>query len=58
MTAPRFRLVARDDQRAFLGLPWQLPLEEWPAELLVDVRRGIGRHVVRFVEPLAARTTR
>ena len=50
MTAPRFRLVARDDQRAFLDLPWQLPLEEWPAELLVDVRRGIGRHVVRFVE--------
>jgi len=47
---PRFRLVARDDQRAFLDLPWQLPLEEWPAELLVDVRRGIGRHVVRFVE--------
>ncbi|HXY81183.1 MAG TPA: DUF4032 domain-containing protein [Gaiellaceae bacterium] len=50
MTAPRFRLVARDDQRAFLGLPWHLPLGEWPAELLVDVRRGIGRHVVRFVE--------
>ncbi|HVP74434.1 MAG TPA: DUF4032 domain-containing protein [Gaiellaceae bacterium] len=50
MSNPRFRLVARDDQRAFLDLPWQLPLEEWPAELLVDVRRGIGRHVVRFVE--------
>ena len=50
MTAPRFRLVARDDQRAFLELPWQLPLEEWPAELLVNVRRGIGRHVVRFVD--------
>lgn len=50
MIVPRFRLVARHDQRAFLGLPWQLPLEEWPPELLVDVRRGIGRHVVRFVE--------
>lgn len=50
MTNPRFRLVARDDQRAFLELPWQLPLEEWPAELLVDVKRGIGRHVVRFVD--------
>jgi tRNA A-37 threonylcarbamoyl transferase component Bud32 len=50
VTAPRFRLVARDDQRAFLELPWQLPLEEWPAELLVNVRRGIGRHVVRFVD--------
>ncbi len=50
MSNPRFRLVARDDQRAFLELPWQLPLEEWPPELLVHVKRGIGRHVVRFVD--------
>jgi uncharacterized protein DUF4032/lipopolysaccharide kinase (Kdo/WaaP) family protein len=33
-----------------LDLPWQLPLEEWPEERLVEVDRGIGRHVVRFVE--------
>jgi len=33
-----------------LDLPWQLPLEEWPEERLVEVERGIGRHVVRFVE--------
>jgi tRNA A-37 threonylcarbamoyl transferase component Bud32 len=44
-----FRLVARADQRAFLGLPWGLPLEEWPDDLVVEVARGIGRHVVRFV---------
>jgi hypothetical protein len=44
-----FRLVARADQRAFLGLPWGLPLEEWPDDIVVDVERGIGRHVVRFV---------
>ena len=50
MTAPRFRLVARADQRAFLALPWDIPLEEWPADLLVDADRGIGRHVVRFVD--------
>ena len=50
MTNPSFRLVARDDQRAFLALPWQVPLEEWPPDMLVDVRRGIGRHVVRFVD--------
>jgi tRNA A-37 threonylcarbamoyl transferase component Bud32 len=31
-----------------LTLPWTLPLEEWPPELLVDLERGIGRHVVRF----------
>ncbi|HET8893304.1 MAG TPA: DUF4032 domain-containing protein [Gaiellaceae bacterium] len=50
MPAPHFRLVARADQRAFLALPWDLPLEEWPAELLVEADRGIGRHVVRFVD--------
>jgi tRNA A-37 threonylcarbamoyl transferase component Bud32 len=46
---PEFRLVARSAQGPLLTLPWTLPLEEWPAELLVDVERGIGRHVVRFV---------
>ena len=49
MIAPHFRLVARADQAAFLALPWHLPLEEWPDELLVHAERGIGRHVVRFV---------
>src|SRR5438876_7034061 len=33
----------------FLDLPWGLPLEEWPSERLVEVPRGIARHVVRFV---------
>jgi hypothetical protein len=45
----RFRLRARADQQAFLELPWGLPLEEWPQALLVEAKRGIGRHVVRFV---------
>ena len=45
-----FRLVARADQRALLGLPWGLPLAEWPDDLVVEVARGIGRHVVRFVD--------
>jgi hypothetical protein len=48
-THTHFRLLARADQQAFLDLPWGLPLEEWPAELHIDARRGIGRHVVRFV---------
>ncbi len=26
-----------------------MPLEEWPREQFVDLERGIGRHVVRFV---------
>jgi hypothetical protein len=48
-TNQHFRLLARADQAAFLDLPWGIPLEEWPDELLVRARRGIGRHVVRFV---------
>jgi hypothetical protein len=47
--SPRFRLVARADQPAFLDLPWDLPLEEWPSDRVVEVLRGISRHVVRFV---------
>ena len=47
---PRFRLLARAEQAPLLALPWGLPLEEWPEERFVEVQRGIGRHVVRFVE--------
>ena len=32
-----------------LALPWQIPLEEWPAEVTVALPRGISRHTVRFV---------
>jgi hypothetical protein len=49
MPDTHFRLRARADQQAFLELPWGLPLEEWPQEILVEAKRGIGRHVVRFV---------
>jgi Domain of unknown function (DUF4032)/Lipopolysaccharide kinase (Kdo/WaaP) family len=31
-----------------LDLPWQIPLEEWPDDVLVALPRGISRHVVRF----------
>ncbi|MDX6510939.1 MAG: hypothetical protein QOE36_443 [Gaiellaceae bacterium] len=50
MPPSSFRLVARTADPGFLELPWQLPLEEWPPERLVEMQRGIGRHVVRFVE--------
>ena len=50
VTKPSFRLLARVEQAAFLALPWMLPLEEWPPEQFVEFERGIGRHVVRFVE--------
>lgn len=32
-----------------LALPWDTPLEDWPAALIVALPRGISRHVVRFV---------
>ncbi|MGV9183268.1 DUF4032 domain-containing protein [Arcanobacterium canis] len=34
---------------ALLDLPWNIPLEEWPEELIATLPRGISRHVVRFV---------
>jgi hypothetical protein len=46
----QFQLVARTGHPSFLDLPWGEPLEEWRSERLVNVVRGISRHVVRFVE--------
>ncbi len=45
-----FQLVARTGHPDFLDLPWSEPLEEWESPRFVDVARGIGRHVVRFVD--------
>jgi hypothetical protein len=49
MTA-RLQLRARTGHPDFLDLPWQRPLADWRSERLVEVTRGIHRHVVRFVE--------
>jgi hypothetical protein len=46
---PVFHLVARTGQPNLTELPWHLPLAEWESERLVEVARGIHRHVVRFV---------
>ena len=48
--ASHFRLFARTAQAALLELPWALALEDWPDDRVVEIERGIGRHVVRFVE--------
>jgi hypothetical protein len=32
-----------------LFLPWHLPLDRWPDDVVVALPRGISRHVVRFV---------
>ena len=39
--------AARPDP-ALLDLPWSTPLEDWPADRLAALPRGISRHVVRF----------
>ena len=48
--APRVHLLVRTGHPSFLDLPWEAPLEAWTSERLVEVVRGIGRHVVRFVD--------
>jgi tRNA A-37 threonylcarbamoyl transferase component Bud32 len=45
-----YRLVARTGHPDFLDLPWERPLEEWDSPRFVEVARGLGRHVVRFVD--------
>ena len=46
----RIQLVPQSDQPDFLDLPWRTPLEDWESDRLVEVARGIGTHVVRFVQ--------
>ncbi len=46
----KLQLVARTGHPDFLDLPWGEPLEDWTSDRLVEVVRGIGRHVVRFVD--------
>ncbi len=43
------RATATADEPDLLFLPWDLPLEQWPAESTVALPRGISRHTVRFV---------
>lgn len=44
------RIVSRPGHPDFLDLAWDRPLEEWVDERIVDVARGVHRHVVRFVD--------
>jgi hypothetical protein len=37
------------DPSALLDLPWNLPLELWPDEVIAALPKGISRHLVRFV---------
>jgi hypothetical protein len=43
------RLTGSLDEPELAFLPWDVPLEEWPDDLVVALPRGISRHIVRFV---------
>lgn len=47
---PSLEIVARGGNPDFLDLPWDLPLRSWRGGRLVDLARGVSRHVVRFVD--------
>jgi Domain of unknown function (DUF4032)/Lipopolysaccharide kinase (Kdo/WaaP) family len=49
------RIVASRPDPAIVGLPWSTCLEEWPADLVVPLPRGLSRHVVRIIR-LGSRT--
>ncbi|MDR2381012.1 MAG: DUF4032 domain-containing protein [Bifidobacteriaceae bacterium] len=44
------RISAVRPDPALFDLPWSLPLEEWPKDVVLALPRGISRHVVRFVK--------
>jgi hypothetical protein len=43
-------IIARAGHPDFLDLDWDSPLRSWAGGRLVDVARGVSRHVVRFVD--------
>ena len=47
--ADSLQITAAALDPALLDLPWDVPLEEWPAEVLAALPRGLSRHIVRFV---------
>ncbi len=43
------RLTGSLEEPELAFLPWSVPLETWPDDLVVALPRGISRHIVRFV---------
>ena len=50
MSSASLQITAASPDPALLDLPWDVPLEEWPAKVLAALPRGISRHIVRFVK--------
>ena len=43
------QITAATIDHALLDLPWEIPLEQWPTDVLAALPRGLSRHIVRFV---------
>ncbi|MBA2465951.1 MAG: DUF4032 domain-containing protein, partial [Nocardioidaceae bacterium] len=43
------RIVATRPNPALVTLPWDIPLEEWGDDVVIQLPRGLSRHVVRIV---------
>ena len=41
-------ITAATVEPALLDLPWHLPLEDWPADNIAALPKGLSRHTVRF----------
>jgi hypothetical protein len=41
-------ITAATVEPALLDLPWHLSLEDWPAETIAALPKGLSRHIVRF----------
>ena len=48
MTSSDLEITAATVEPALLDLPWHLPLEDWPAENIAALPKGLSRHTVRF----------
>lgn len=42
-------ITATTIEPGLLALPWSLPLENWPDDVITALPKGISRHIVRFV---------
>jgi hypothetical protein len=49
-TARGLRIITRPGHPDFLDLPWSQPLADWDVPRIVEVLRGVHRHVVRFID--------
>jgi len=48
VSVPSLQITAARPDPALLDLPWDVPLESWPAKTIAALPRGISRHTVRF----------